>query len=461
MKTPENKPEKTFHSLESRIEAMRQKVAASKALQTSKKPRKANDSAQIQLFENAEEIIQAELNTGKLANFIFLSPRSKEIDQVRVFSYERDGRTISLTISPAIYIGHNTKTPQAPRTLTTTSSELWYTILQIWERRGCPSDGVIYTSGIEIFRILNIKAGKAAYQQLYRELTVLRSSVLTWDFSFIEIKNEEKAAYEGRRETSFLADFSYLNKRYRKTNDIFSQLLTITINPFMVKNIEHGLSKPLRFREYLKISSYDAKRLYAMLDIFLVKKTTWERNSIALFDELGIRGKRYQNQFARKAKIKELIEHLNHKKISNGTLKLSIREGKKDLVLVAKKTGDTRKKVRKKLRPSINDSETINLLVSDIHATVPGFSVGAGIDGGANIVTRYAMTYPPEVIMRALSRYKADAKHDPSITSHPAIFTAFLHCEVHLHGLNWIGKGCTGDTCKYRSGRIELPSTNT
>ena len=48
----------------------------------------------------------------------------------------------------------------------------------------------------------------------------------------------------------------------------------------------------------------------------------------------------------------------------------------------------------------------------------------------------------------ALSRYKADAKHDPKVRNKVAMFTAYLHREVHLAKLKWIGK-CNGANCQF------------
>lgn len=452
MKKSDQQPANKFENLQKRVEEVRAKAQADNARKAIKKEDKTpSNEKQLDLFPNAEAVIRTELNTAKFANFIFISPRSEKVSEMRTFHYKDGEKEVSLYIHPASYVTPNTK-QQEHKGPTITSSHYWYAFLQIWESRGCPCDGKIVTSGVEIFKILNIKAGKSSYQRLYRELQILEGSSLEWDFSFINKKDGK--VYEGSKRNSFLADYHYVNAKNRQTDDIFAQSISIHLNPDMVDNLVAGIRKPIRFKEYLSIASYDASRLYNMLDIFLSGKPKWERNSVGLFEDLDITGVVFKKRKERRRKLNELITTLDKKRISNGLLQLSIREGKADLVLVARKIPV--KEVRTLPTVSINDAETIQYLVEDMAQHVP-FSLAKQENGGTNLITRYAMTYPREVIHNALSRYKSDAKYDKSVRNKKAMFTTYLHREVHLAKLMWVGK-CDGINCHHMPDLIDRVS---
>ena len=449
MNDGDNQPKEVLNNLQKRIDAMREKARVEKAIKKQDKEKiQTEEGKQLTLFKDADEVVRAELNTGKFSNFIFISPRSEKLSQSRIFTHAEGENKVSLKVVPALYEAPHTHERQimGPTIIT---SHYWYCLLQIWESRGCPRDGYLITSGAEIFRILNIKAGKASYQRLYRELQILRNSTLHWEFSFVDKKDGH--IYEGEKVTSFLASYKYITAKYRETEDIFAQNLSIYLNPDMVANMSQGIRKPVRFREYLSIDSYDASRLYNMLDVFLSNKRQWERNSIGLFEDLDITGESYKSKRTRREKTKELASRLDGKRISNGVLRVSIREGKTDIVLVATRVLD--KEPRTFPAPSINDAETIELLAEDMARDVP-FSTTQNQDGSPILVTRYAMSYPREVIHTALSRYRADAKHDPSVRNRVGMFTAYLHREVHRAQLNWIGN-CRGSLCAYQPDLID------
>jgi hypothetical protein len=449
MNDGDTQPKEVINNLQKRIDAMREKARVDKAVKKQDKEKiQAEEGKQLALFKDADEVVRAELNTGKFANFIFISPRSEKLSLSRTFTHLEGENRISLRVVPALY--------ETPKTLeqqiigpTIITSRYWYSLLQIWESRGCPRDGFFITSGAEIFRILDLNAGKATYQQLFRELTILSRARLRWDFSFVDKKDGH--VYQGEKDTSFVSTFSYIDKKNRETEDIFAQNLSIHLNGDMVANMMNGIRKPVRFREYLKINSYDASRLYNMLDIFLSNKRHWERNSIGLFEDLDITGERYKTRFARREKIKEFISELDGKRISKGILKLELREGKTDAVIVASLVIDREPKPLP--RPSINDSETIRFLTEDLLQDVP-FLTTPNPDGSPILVARYAMSYPREVIHTALSRYRADAKHDPSVRSRVGMFTAYLHREVHRAQLIWIGK-CYGAHCPHQPDLVD------
>lgn len=448
MKKEEKKQGRGLTKLDEKIAEIQARLTVSPA---KIKPPKAPPETQLVLFPEAEELIRTELNTGKFANFIFISPRSKRVNELRTFQRGEGENKISLSITPATYETYGQRMVETIGP-TITTSHYWYALLQIWEGRGQPIDGYFTTTGREIFKILSKQTGKAQYIQLYRELNILKKSSLDWKFLFVS--DDKSTEQSGTKSTNFLSEFTYIDTKNRKTRDIFSSKIEIQIGRHIVRSMVHGNRKPVRLREYLGIASFDASRLYNMLDVFLsdFRKPQWKRNSAGLLEDLDIVGEKYTLKKKRRAKLKEFVSQLDGKSISTGKLKLSVIEGKQDVVFVAKRVPD---KARRPIpEPSKNTSDEIEYLVNEIVRNVPGLRNTANHDGSVNLVTRYAMSYPKEVVEYALSVYRADALQDTRVRNQTAMFTVYLHREVHRQGLKWIGR-CAGDTCSQQPDLVD------
>lgn len=409
-----------------------------------------NDPLEINLFPDAVEIITPELNIARHADFIFCSPKSKKVGDYREKLLKNPEGFIAVT--PATTISFDgKKTSRELRTPTVTTARIFYAIVQIWEEQGRREDGWVAFEGTEIFKILNLSSlSQPAYNRIYREISVLKGSVIHWN----QIFGSGDITTRTTEQLNFITSF----KTRERTNLIDSKknkkLVVVQIHPTIMKSIISGNVKPFLFREYLDVSdkSFDGAILYTKLDLYLSSRPAnkpWKRRITELFKDLGIDAVRYKKSSLRLEKAQELANLLNGRRISRGRLKVTIVDGVNEFLLRAERIPEKNPRV-------INVHNNLGLegrehLISEMVKWV-GFEDKKQANGGMSLVAYYAMSYPEEVIFTAISRYKSDAKFDPKIRSKKAIFTAYLHREVHRHNLNWVGN-CdlqNGAECKYK-----------
>ena len=418
-------------------------------VEKSKRTNKRNliPAEQESLFPLAEDIVRPELNISKFASFIFLSPRSPAIHEKRTMAWSRKDARASLSVIPA---NVPIKNKDELRSTTLMSQALLIVLIQIWEKRGT-IDGQLLTSGREIFSILGVKAGKTSYQQLKRELLILQGVSLRWEYSFIDTKNGDVCS--GIKQTSFLSTVSYSERKRQKKEEVFSSSIYIVFDKNLLQNLNDKITKPFLFKTFLSISSYDARRLYNALDIFLGSKLAgrpWKRNAEQLIAvDLGIESVRYQYKRIRKQKLQELQRHLDGVAITQGTLAISISENasKTDWQLIAKK--HPLKKIRAQIQTSGNPPEIIDDLMEELYKI--GFPKEPSDGHTHSLSYTYASHFPFSVVDRALSVYRADSQRDPKVKNRLGIFTTHLHREAHRAGLEWINtQSCPSkDTCSH------------
>ena len=68
----------------------------------------------------------------------------------------------------------------------------------------------------------------------------------------------------------------------------------------------------------LSFKSEIAQLLYTHLDLMLARRTTYERKTRELFDDLGLDGKAYRNVSNRVQKLKPALEELTGVRLSTG-----------------------------------------------------------------------------------------------------------------------------------------------
>lgn len=358
--------------------------------------------AQLDIFE-PDPVVRPEYNIGKFAGHIFASPYSKDLDKPRNHQWRvkmgADGEedvTASLSITPQ----YGRKTP------TTTTLRVYLALLQIWTREGQPADGVVMFSARQLCEVIGWKwAGSDTARRIAEHISVLQSTGINWDWAY---KNAEGATMRTVSDMNILASAEYNERKKLLKKEKFSALQRVRFNPDLVENMLKGHVRPLNYNAIRSVRNDASLNLYTKLDIYLARKTKWERRSYELFrEELNLEGKMWEKRTRRFAKLKELVSTLDGTELLSGRLRLSIEKTKdgKDYKLVARKEAIRKPKDRSHIRPIIGRGEATAIaekVIEDIKKLPRG---GSPRESYIIFLCRH---YPIDFIYEALSKAKAD-----------------------------------------------------
>lgn len=383
---------------------------------------------QLSIFE-PEPIVRPEYNIGKFAGIIFASPYAKNLDQPRTHEWRlrrgEDEITASLTITPQ----YGKHTP------TTTTLRVYLALLQIWTHNGQPQDGIVTFSARQLAAIIGWKwAGAATANRIANHVSILKSTGLTWIFSFLQSNGtlERKVS-----DISILQSAEYNERKTLFKDERFSPVQRVRFNADLVDNMLKGHVRPLNYNALKAIANDTTLNLYTRIDIYLSKKPRWERRSIELFrDELGLVGKRYEKRFARRAKLRDLIKELDGVELCHGKLKVWLEDTAdgEDDKLVAVRVARLEPRDRTRLKPS-NDKETAELMANDVLAELRRHPRGG--TPRPEYLTYLCRLYPSDLIFQALAIAKVDyqGKVNKSLTH---VFVYELRRLVReTKGLTW------------------------
>ena len=115
---------------------------------------------------------------------------------------------------------------------------------------------------------------------------------------------------------NILADLKIIKRRV--DGHITREAGYFKFNDFILKNIFNNYSKPVLLEVVLSFKSEIAQLLYTHLDLMLARRTTYERKTRELFDDLGLDGKAYRNVSNRVQKLKPALEELTGVRLSTG-----------------------------------------------------------------------------------------------------------------------------------------------
>lgn len=383
---------------------------------------------QLSIFE-PEPIVRPEYNIGKFAGIIFASPYAKNLDQPRTHEWRLrrgdDEITASLTITPQ----YGKQTP------TTTTLRVYLALLQIWTHNGQPADGIVNFSARQLATIIGWKwAGAATANRIASHVSILKSTGLTWIFSFLQSNGtlERKVS-----DISILQSAEYSERKTLFKDERFSPVQRVRFNADLVDNMLKGHVRPLNYNALKAIANDTTLNLYTRIDIYLAKKPRWERRTIELFrDELGLVGKRYEKRFARRAKLRELIRELDGVELCHGKLKVWMEEtadGADDKI-VAVRVARIEPRNRSLLKPT-NAKEEAELMASDVLAELRRHPHGG--KPRPEYLTYLCRLYPGDLIFQALAIAKVDyhGKVNKSLTH---VFVYELRRLVReAKGLTW------------------------
>lgn len=397
------------------------------------------DSPIIDAFQ-IQEIIRPDINIAKWAGVLFASPWSKNLTNSKKFTWkavvEDEPVEAFLLIRPV----NGQKRP------TTTTYKHLLGMVQLWEKRGRPEDGVIEFSAREYCEVMEKKwQGSGTAKTIKEQLDIMRYSAITWAYSFSSKKNEYDSYHSGM---TLLSDHTYLERKYAKKSNRFDSLHRAKIDARMINNMLTGNTKPVNYRTLISIKNGSAEAVYTIVDIILSSgKNKWERKLRNLFiDDLSL-GDRYEKKGHRLSKAKEIHPYLDNKNLSNGgVLKVSIEEtvDGTDYKLVC---------THKKSIKHIHKNRKINLNKEEIEATSDEIIINIESIGSIDkrsahkTIKNLLHYYDKNMLLLCASRLKVEYK---GIVKQSVIktFMYVVHCEAHNRGLEWI-KDC-GKDCTYR-----------
>jgi len=391
---------------------------------------------QLELFEPAE-IIRPDINIGKWSGWIFSSPWATGLYEAKTHTWKTEFQGSKVNASIRVRPIHGRKRP------TTTTFRTFLALIQIWEFSGRPEDGQITFSARQLAKVLNLKSfGASTARRTQEQLDILANTSITWSYAF-----SKGNAYEERVSDMHLIEgVDYFEQGDFLEKAKFVQKQTVRLSPRLVENMLSGNTKPINYNAFISIQNDSSANLYTLLDIYLSNKTTWERRSKALlFEELEFSGKRYEQRNIRLAKLKEFVEELDGKELSNGKLNLSIKKTAdgEDWKLVARRTA---RAIKGRVTPKLaNPKDDIPYIVEDLMGGLA--QLGTIKQESAKTLEVLVRWYPRQMLFEVLSLLKADYRGEIK----KSVIRAYMyltHVEAHKRGKEWI-KDC-GVTCKHR-----------
>lgn len=382
---------------------------------------------QIELFA-PEPVVRPDHNIGKWAGVIFASPYARDLTEISEHHWQIEHREhrldASLTVSPRV----GSKRP------TTTTLRVFLALLQVWQNQGRRPDGVIDFSARQLTAVIGWKwAGRDTAHRIAEHIIILSGTGITWTFAFMRANGDRERRVS---DMSLISTADYIERKQMLGAEKFQVLQRVRLNGDLVDNMLAGFVRPFNYKALQAIGNDTALNLYTRLDLYLSKKPRWSMRSVRLFrDELGLVGTRYEQRFARHAKLKQLVAALDGAELLHGTLRVWVEKTSdgEDYKLCAAKLAPAATKNRSiTYRCSVEEAE---LLAADIIDDIER-QPRAG-KPNRSYITFLCRVYPQEHIRRALSTAKADYRNNVRKTV-TAIFVYELRCLVEASPqLHW------------------------
>jgi len=265
------------------------------------------------------EKIRAELNIEKWPA-IWQPASSKSQPVTRVLERETsasDGRRITSRLEVG-FTQHGT--------VTTEDQKMFYALVRQWEESGKPSAQVFF-SGRLLQRLLKKNWGTNVLDAITGSLRRLRTTPFTWTRSYHK-SDAPKTSVEEETFFTMLADLKIVR---RKTDGhVTNQQGYFQFDKNILENLLANYTKPLFLEDLFRFRSEIAQLLYVHVDLILAGKTTYERRTKELFDDLGLRGESYRFPSNRKQVLNRALKELQGVRLSTGILKSAVLERTKD-----------------------------------------------------------------------------------------------------------------------------------
>jgi hypothetical protein len=210
--------------------------------------------------------------------------------------------------------------------LNTEDQKTYYALVKHWYDSGC-GDEVTPFSVRKLAKILRKKGwGTNVIESITASLIRLRATPFTWTNSYYDASSKEML--EDVELFNILADLKVV--RRKKDGHITYEAGFYRFNNFITKNLLSKHTKPVLFDLILEFKSPIAQLLYTHVDLMLFGKSQYERRTLELFDELGLKGKAYKILSNRKQKLIPALKELTGVPVTSGWISEATLERTKD-----------------------------------------------------------------------------------------------------------------------------------
>lgn len=273
--------------------------------------------------------VRAELNLEQWA--IWLPAKSKNEPKPRVLTKEitlENGDKITAQVEISV---------TARGALTTEDQRTYYALIKYHDENG-RADDTTYFSLRQLSKILGKGWGTRASETITDSLARLYGTSFLWTHSY-------RDATMGKTSES-LEGFRILEKlkvvRTKQDGHTTRAEGYFRFNDAILANLKKNHTKPVLLDVVLSFKSEIAQILYTQLDRILSRDiTSFEKRTKELFADLGLEGKEYAYQSARKRTLEKAIAELENAPLSNGATIARVTLEKtadgKDYKLVAKR----------------------------------------------------------------------------------------------------------------------------
>jgi hypothetical protein len=252
--------------------------------------------------------IRPELNIEKWSIWLPANSRGQGLKE-RVFEREfqlPDGTKVKGTL---------TVSPTAKGDLTTEDQRVYYALVRIWEAKG-RSDTYTPFSLRHLSKVLGRRWGGQTIRSLRGSLARLAMTSLTWDKTY-----EDGAARSRLRVNEVFHIVGSLKTVYReKDGHVTTEAGYFRFHDAIIKNLQIHYTKPVLFDVVLSFRSEIAQILYTHLDLILSDKTSYERRSRELFEDLGLVAAEYSKPSARARRLEPALKELQGKPLTTGLI---------------------------------------------------------------------------------------------------------------------------------------------
>jgi hypothetical protein len=228
-----------------------------------------------------------------------------------------------------------TVSPTTKGDLTTRDQRVYYALVKQWQDRGGKSDYTPFSMQA-LARHLKMAWGQSTIDSLRGSLSRLRGTLFEWEQAF-----EDKTT---GRVLKLLDTFNLLSDlKIVSTSDdgkVNREVGYFRFNDAVLKNLLANHTKPVLFHVVLSFKSDIAQIFYTHLDLVLADKTSFERRSKELFEQLGLDSKEYRYVSVRKRVLERIMPELEGKPVTTGkiiSLRLELTKDKSDIKVVVRK----------------------------------------------------------------------------------------------------------------------------
>jgi hypothetical protein len=197
--------------------------------------------------------------------------------------------------------------------LTTEDRKTYYGLMKQWEDAGrTPQQTSFSIRGLS--RTLRKKWGTNVIEAITESLRRLRTTPLTWTDSY-----EDGVKGETIRKIEIFNILSELKIVQREQDGVVNHAVGyFKFNDFILNNLLAHHTKPVLLDVIFGFKSEIAQLLYGHVDLLLAGRDHYERRSLELFEDLGLKGTEYRKPSQRKRKLEKALMELHGVRLSKG-----------------------------------------------------------------------------------------------------------------------------------------------